>query len=145
MGPAAAYSSPDLSQGLCRQSKNINGLAIIVTKLKERKFNLESVEKTLQEGRDYVVCRLCGKRYRLLTGHINRSHIITLFGYMLRFPNTDLVCTAHRDLHSRLSKAEWRDSTSTFNSWGFRIKMSVAKKRSFQRKKALLTTIEKLS
>jgi len=50
----------------------------------------EAIEE--QEGVDFVVCKICGKRLRRVNDlHLRQAHGITLFDYMKKFPDAKIV------------------------------------------------------
>lgn len=53
----------------------------------------------------FVVCQICGKKYKQIsTGHVN-SHNLTMSQYRLQFPNAPLVCQIKKDKASSTMKA----------------------------------------
>ena len=40
------------------------------------------------ENEDYVVCQICGKKFRYLTTHIKSTHKISIEDYKRQFPNS---------------------------------------------------------
>lgn len=44
------------------------------------------------EGVDYVVCRICGGRFKLLDSHLPRTHNMTKEQYLKLYPDSLLIC-----------------------------------------------------
>lgn len=60
------------------------------------------------ENVDYVVCRICGEKRRLITGRHVNSHGYTMEQYRKEFPDTKLICDSSRmkNSTSRKNQAE---------------------------------------
>lgn len=70
----------------------------------------------MQEGKDYVVCQLCGGRFRRINiGHL-KKHGITLAEYVIQFPDAQIVSGVSKKLLSESVKAS-KLNTITVSDW----------------------------
>lgn len=59
-----------------------------------------SKKYTGTEGVDYVVCQVCGERFRSITPTHLKRHDITISEYMKKYPNSNMKCEKTRQLSS---------------------------------------------
>ena len=66
------------------------------------KLKLRETNNPLCSDRDYVVCQICGKKFKTLSYHIRNQHKITKEEYIQRFPEAKIFT---KDISEKRSKA----------------------------------------
>jgi len=73
--------------------------------IKERliKFS-KGIKEAKSDGVDYVVCKLCHKRFKRISRHLRSHHGIGKEEYLRRFPGSSLICKKDSDRVSKENK-----------------------------------------
>ena len=73
--------------------------------IKERliKFS-KGIEKIKSDGVDYVVCKLCHKRFKRISRHLRSHHGISKEEYLDKFPGSSLICKKDSDRVAKENK-----------------------------------------
>jgi hypothetical protein len=77
------------------------------------------LNKFLSKSKNYVICKLCGKKMKSVTNtHLISKHDITISEYKLKFPNDKIISTTISESLSDLVKITNINMTPTWTSKG---------------------------